>query len=120
MSPVLFDATEALEVVRALAAIAAADGAILAREESLLEGFAMRHGIGSHVWLTAKLDEHALARTVTDGAKRRAVLELCLQMAHADREYAAVEQELIRRIARAFNVPDEELAALTAAARTAR
>jgi tellurite resistance protein len=117
MAPVHFAPAEAQEIVRALAAIAAADGAILARETNLLEGFAMQHGIGSHIWLAAKLDEPALARTVTEPDKRREVLRLCLEMAHADGEYADTERELIVRIARAFRVGDDELAALTAAAR---
>src|SRR4051812_12491274 len=120
MAPVQFEPAEAQEVVRALAAIAAADGAILVREETLLEGFAMTHGIGSHIWLAAKLDEAALARTVTSPNKRRLVLELCLKMAHADREYAAAERELVTRIARAFNIDDADLEAMTAAARTDR
>ena len=120
MAPVQFEPAEAQEIVRALAAVAAADGAILAREEALLEGFAMQHGIGSHMWLSAKLDEAALARSVTDPGKRRTALELCLRMAHADGEYAAAERTLIGRIARAFNIPDADLEAMTAAARVER
>jgi uncharacterized tellurite resistance protein B-like protein len=117
MAPVQFEAGEAREIVRALAAVAAADGAIRVREESFLEGFAMKHGIGSHIWLAAKLDEGALARVVTDPQKRRAVLALCLEMAHADNEYAPEERALIARIARSFEVSDADLETLTAAAR---
>lgn len=120
MPPVLFEPDEALEVVRALAAVAAADGAILGREESFLEGFAMQHGVGSHMWLASKLDELALARAVSDPAKRREVLALCLEMAHVDREYAPAEKQLIYRIARALDIPDDELEALTAVARVRR
>jgi uncharacterized tellurite resistance protein B-like protein len=116
MEPVQFDAAEALEVVRALAAVAAADGAILVREEVLLEGFAIQHGIGSHVWINSPLDEQALANTVTDPAKRREVLRMCLQLAHADKEYAPSERALIVRIARVFDVSDQELESLTASA----
>jgi tellurite resistance protein len=114
MSPVTFELEEAQEVVRALAAVAAADGAILAREESVLEGFAIAHGIGGHVWLGSPLDELALARAVTAPDKRREVLRLCLEMAHSDREYASSEQSLIARIARALGIDDAELRTLTA------
>lgn len=120
MAPVQFDAAEALEVVRALAAVAAADGAILVREEVLLEGFAIQHGIGSHMWLNSPLDEAALATTVIDPEKRREVLRMCLQLAHADKEYAPSEEVLVRRIAHVFGVSDEELARMTASARPAR
>jgi uncharacterized tellurite resistance protein B-like protein len=113
MAPVQFDAAEALEVVRALAAVAAADGAILVREEVLLEGFAIQHGIGSHMWLNSPLDETALATTVTDPEKRREVLRMCLKLAHADKQYADSERALIVRIARVFDVDDAELAQLT-------
>jgi tellurite resistance protein len=114
MSPVTFEPAEAHEVVRALAAVAAADGAILSREESVLEGFAIAHGIGGHVWLAAPLDELALARAVTPPEKRREVVRLCLEMAHSDREYAASEQQMIARIARALEIGEAELRTLTA------
>jgi tellurite resistance protein len=116
MAPIQFDAREALEVVRALAVVAAADGAVMAREEVLLEGFAIQHGIGSHVWLEAPLDEQALAAVVTEPAKRREVLRMCLELAFADGSYADEERAAIVRIARAFEVPDDELDRLTAAA----
>jgi tellurite resistance protein len=115
MAPVQFDAREALEVVRALAAVAAADGAVVVREENLLEGFAIQHGIGSHVWINAPLDEQALAGAVTDSAKRREVIRMCLDLAHADGNYADSERALVARIARAFEVSDDELERLTAA-----
>jgi tellurite resistance protein len=115
--PPTFEVSEAQEVVRALAAVASADGAILDREETFLEGFAIQHNIGAHVWLGSPLDEVSLARAVTDPAKRRKVLEMCLTMAHTDHDYAPEEREVIRRIAQAFAIADDELATMTAAMR---
>ncbi len=120
MSAVSFEPEEAQEVVRALAAVAAADGAILSREESFLEGFAVHHGVGGHAWIASPLDEVALARAVTDPAKRREVVALCLHMAHADHDYAPSERVLIERIAAALGIPDNVLADLTATARVVR
>jgi tellurite resistance protein len=120
MAPVSFEPEEALEVVRALAAVAAADGAILAREESFLEGFAIPHGIGSHAWISSPLDEVSLARAISEPRKRREVLALCLHMAYADGEYAPSERLLIERIATALAIPADVLAELEIAARVQR
>ena len=109
MSSVSFDQAEAQVVARALAAVAAADGAIKAREENFLEGFAVTHGVGGHAHIAAALDENALAHAVRDPERRREVLRLCLKMAHADRVYEPREAAVIARIARAFGVSDEEL-----------
>ena len=117
MPPIQFEPLEAQEIVRALQAIAAADGAVVDREEQLLDGFGTDHGVGAHAHFASPLDEVALARAVTDPGKRREVVALCLKMAHADRDYAARERVLVERIARAFSIGDEELEALTAAAR---
>jgi len=103
MATVQFDAAEALEVVRALAAVAAADGAVLTREEVLLEGFAIHHGIGSHMWINAPFDEEGLAAVVTDPEKRREVLRLCLQLAVADKDYA--DEELSSLTENAIGAP---------------
>jgi len=118
--PPTFEVSEAQEVVRALAAVASADGAILDREESFLEGFAIQHNIGAHVWLGSPLDEVSLARAVTDPAKRRKCLEMCLTMAHTDHDYAPEERAVIERIAAAFSIPPDELQALTRAVAAAR
>jgi hypothetical protein len=118
--PDRFDATEAQEIVRALAAVAAADGAILAREEVFLEGFAIKHGIGAHTWFASPLDETALARAITDSAKRREVLALCLEMAHSDQAFVAEELAMIRRIARAFAVSEADLEQMMLAAKIRR
>jgi uncharacterized membrane protein YebE (DUF533 family) len=121
MPPVSFDASEAQAIIRALAAVAVADGAILDREESFLEGFAVANGmstlgVGAHaLGIDTPLDERSLAAAVRDPHKRREVIALCLEMAHRDREYAASEREIITRIARAFELTDGELTALTAA-----
>jgi uncharacterized tellurite resistance protein B-like protein len=118
MAGVTFDAFEAQAIARALAAVAAADGAIKAREESFLDGFAMTHAVAGHAWIAAPLDEVALARAVIGADKRREVVRLCLKMAHADRHYAEPEKALIARIARALGISDEELAVLTAEAQS--
>jgi tellurite resistance protein len=112
--PLSFDVSEAQEVVRALAAVASADGAILDREESFLEGFSIQHNIGAHVWLGSPLDEVSLARAVTDPTKRRRVVELCLTMAHTDHDYAPEERAVIERIAAALSITPDQLQALTA------
>ena len=46
MGAITFAPDEAQEIARALAAVAAADGAILAREASFLDAFAMAHSVG--------------------------------------------------------------------------
>jgi tellurite resistance protein len=114
----IFDTGEAQEIARALAAVAAADGAIVAREESILDGFAMAHSVGAHAFLGKPLDAERLARAIQGDEKRREVLRLCVRMALADGEYAAAEAQAIERIADAFAVPRAELATLVAAART--
>ena len=111
--PLSFDVSEAQEVVRALAAVASADGAILDREETFLEGFAIQHKIGAHVWLGSPLDEVSLARAVTDPQKRRRVLELCLTMAHTDHDYAPEERAVVERIATALAISPGDLQSLT-------
>jgi uncharacterized tellurite resistance protein B-like protein len=117
MAPVSFDATEAQEVVRALAAVAAADGAILVREELFLEEFAIKHGVGAHAWIATPLDEVALARAVSEPDKRREVVALCLEMAHADHAYADSERDMIHRIAAALGISDAEVASMTQSAK---
>jgi len=106
---VSFDQAEAQAVARALAAVAAADGAIKAREESFLDGFAMQHGVGGHAWIAVPLDELELARAVAGPEKRREVVRLCLRMALADLELAPQELSLIQRVARALAISDDEL-----------
>src|SRR5438094_9207651 len=98
---VTFERGEAQAVARALAAVAAADGAIKAREESFLDGFAVANGVGAHVWIAVPLDEALLAHVIAGADKRREVLRLCLQMALADLDYAPQEMAMIARIARA-------------------
>jgi uncharacterized tellurite resistance protein B-like protein len=117
MSVVSFDQAEAQAVARALAAVAAADGAIKAREESFLDGFAMQHGVGGHMWIAVPLDELELARAVSGLEKRREVVRLCIRMALADLELAPQELILIQRVARALAITEDELTELTAEAR---
>lgn len=107
---------EAQAVARALAAVAAADGAVLDREVAYLEGFGVRHGVAVHAHVADPLDPEALARAVTDPAKRKEVVRLCLEIAVADREYAPAEAILVSTIAAALEVSDDDLQALTAAA----
>ena len=116
---ITFDPVEAGEVVRALAAVAAADGAVKAREEAFLEGFAMKHGhnYAAHLWLSQPLDAEALATIIVTPEKRREVLRLCLEMALADREFADSERTMVERIATAFAIPTPDFAALVDAER---
>jgi uncharacterized tellurite resistance protein B-like protein len=120
MGAVTFDAREAEAVARALAAVAAADGAIKAREEIFLDGFAVQHGVASATHISQPFDEAALARAVRDGDKRREVVRLCLKMAFADREFVPAEAHVIARIATAFEIGEPELNSLVDAARAAR
>jgi tellurite resistance protein len=112
----LFEPGEAQEVARALAAVAAADGAILAREESFLDEFAMAHSVAGHAFIATPLDVDRLARAIRDGDKRRKVLRLCLHMALADGEYVESERRAIAKIAAAFDIGADELQQLTASA----
>jgi tellurite resistance protein len=114
----IFEPGEAQEVVRALAAVAAADGAILAREESFLDEFAMAHSVAGHAFLATPLDVDRLARAIRDPAKRREVVRLCLRMALADGKYEGAEVRVVEKIAAALAIPPDELTALTDAART--
>ena len=116
MGAISFAAEEAQEIARALAAVAAADGAILAREASLLDEFAVANGVGGHAWIAKPLDAGRLARAVKDPEHRREVLRLCLRMAVADGEYAEAEQRTIARIATAFEIGSDELLAMQRAA----
>ena len=117
MDAATFTPAEVRAVVRALAAVAAADGAVLGREEAFLEGFAMAHGelIGTHALLTQPLDVKLLAQAVGDLAKRRQVVLLCLEMAMSDREYAPSEAQLVKQIAEALGIGADELDRMTLA-----
>ncbi len=114
---VAFTPQEVRAVVRALAAVAAADGAVLGREEAFLEGFAMAHGelIGTHALLGQPLDLRLLAEGVADPAKRRQVVLLCLEMAMSDREYAPSEEQMVTQIAEVLGIDADELARMTKA-----
>jgi tellurite resistance protein len=113
----MFEPGEAQEVARALAAVAAADGAILAREESLLDEFAMAHSVAGHAFLAKPLDVDRLARAIRDPGKRREVVRLCLRMALSDGKYEDAEVRAVEKIAAALAIPADELARLTEAAR---
>lgn len=113
MGAIAFAPGEAQEIARALAAVAAADGAILPREASFLDEFAMAHSVGGMTFLPQPLDVDRLARAIAAPDKRRAVLRLCVKMALADGDYADSEARAIARIAYAFDVPSHELQALT-------
>jgi hypothetical protein len=112
MGAITFAPGEAQEIARALAAVAAADGAILGREASFLDAFAMAHSVGGLSFIPTPLDHARLARAITAPDKRREVLRLCLRMAMVDGDYAAAEQRAVAAIAAAFAVEDAELAAL--------
>jgi uncharacterized tellurite resistance protein B-like protein len=115
MSAPAFEMMEAQEIVRALAAVAAADGAIVDREVAYLDGFADGYGVSAHAWFSTPLDEVALARAVAAPDKRRQVLRLCVEMALCDKRYTPEEVAVVERIATALNISPDELAELTAA-----
>lgn len=114
MGAISFGTDEASEIARALAAVAAADGAIRAREAAFLDGFAMSHSVTGQQHLTTPLDAERLARHIVDPHKRREVLRLCIQMALADGDYAEAEQRAIAIIAGAFAISAAELAQIVA------
>ena len=120
MGVIAFAPDEAQEVARALAWVAAADGAILGREASFLDEFAMNHSVGGLAFIPSPLDIDRLARVVTGVDQRMEVLRLCVRIAIADGEYADAEARAIGRIAVAFGVGEEELATLVAATRARR
>lgn len=113
----IFDSGEAQEVARALAAVAAADGAILAREMSFLDEFAMEHSVAGLAFVDKPLDVERLARAIRSSEQRREVVRLCLRMALSDGNYAEAEVRAVEKIATAFAIAADELASLTAAAR---
>ena len=91
MGAISFAPAEAQEIARALAAVAAADGAILQREASVLDEFAMSHSVGGITFIPEQLDVDKLARAIRGDAERREVLRLCIRMALADGDYADSE-----------------------------
>jgi tellurite resistance protein len=109
MGAISFAPAEAQEVARALAAVAAADGAIQQREASVLDEFAMSHSVGGMTFIPEALDVARLARAIRDPDARREVLRLCIKMALADGDYAAAEATAIGEIATAFAVSAAEL-----------
>ncbi len=116
MGAISFGTDEASEIARALAAVAAADGAIRAREASFLDGFAMAHSVAGQQHLVTPLDVDRLARHIVGADKRREVLRLCVQMALVDGYYADAERQVVTAIATAFAISADELAALVRAA----
>ncbi|HXU69555.1 MAG TPA: TerB family tellurite resistance protein [Polyangia bacterium] len=109
MGAISFAPAEAQEIARALAAIAAADGAIQQREASVLDEFAMSHSVGGMTFIPEPLDVDKLARIIRGDAERREVLRLCIKMALADGKYAPEEARAIETIATAFDVLFAEL-----------
>jgi tellurite resistance protein len=109
MGAISFAPAEAQEIARALAAVAAADGAIQQREASVLDEFAMSHSVGGMSFIPEPLDVDKLARAIRGDAERREVLRLCIKMALADGDYADTEARAIGIIATAFDVPSDEL-----------
>jgi tellurite resistance protein len=113
MSAIPFAPDEAQLIARALAAVAAADGAILSREASFLDAFAMAHSVGGMTFIPEPLDVDRLARAIKDADKRREVLRLCVRMATSDGDYADAEKKTVARIAAAFAVDTDDLQRLT-------
>jgi tellurite resistance protein len=113
MGAISFAPGEAQEIARALAAVAAADGAIVTREASFLDAFAMAHSVGGLSFMSTPLDVPRLARAIPAADKRREVLRLCIQMAYSDGIYAEAEARAIAEIATAFGVDRDELQQLT-------
>ncbi|HEX8953096.1 MAG TPA: TerB family tellurite resistance protein [Polyangia bacterium] len=114
MGAISFAPAEAQEIARALAAVAAADGAIQQREASMLDEFAMSHSVGGMTFIPEALDVDKLARAIRGADERREVLRLCIKMALCDGEYADAEARAISEIAYVFDVPSAELQALVA------
>ena len=104
-----FTPAEAQEIARALAAVAAADGAIQQREASVLDEFAMTHAVGGMTFIPDSFDVDKLARVIRDAAQRREVLRLCIKMALSDGDYADSEARAIGTIATALDVSSDEL-----------
>jgi tellurite resistance protein len=113
MSAISFAPDEAQIIARALAAVAAADGAILSREASFLDAFAMAHSVGGMTFIPQPLDVDRLARAIRDADKRREVLRLCVRMGTCDGDYAEAERRVVARIAAAFGVDTDQLQQLT-------
>jgi len=109
MGAISFSPADAQEIARALAAVAAADGAIQQREASVLDEFAMNHSVGGMTFIPQALDVDKLARVIRGEDARREVLRLCIKMALADGEYAPAEARAIGMIATAFDVHSDEL-----------
>ena len=119
MGAIPFAPDAAQEIARALAAVAAADGAILAREASFLDEFAMRHSVGGLSFISEPLDPARLARAIRGVDMRLEVLRLCVAMALCDGEYAESERRIIVSIATEFGVGADELGAIVEAGRAA-
>ena len=113
MGAIVFAPDEAQEIARALAAVAAADGAILGREASFLDAFAMAHSVGGLSFIGTAFDIDKLARIIVGPEKRREVLRLCVRMALVDGKYADGEVREIRDIAYALDIGADELQQLT-------
>jgi tellurite resistance protein len=109
MSAISFAPAEAQEIARALAAIAAADGAIQQREASVLDEFAMAHSVGGMTFIPEPLDVDKLARAIQGDAERREVVRLCIKMALADGAYHPNEARAIGTIATALDISGREL-----------
>jgi tellurite resistance protein len=119
MGAISFAPDAAQEIARALAAVAAADGAILAREASFLDEFAMRHSVGGLSFISEPLDPARLARAIRGVDMRLEVLRLCVAMALCDGEYDDSERRIIGSIATEFGVGADELGAIVEAGRAA-
>lgn len=111
---------QVLGYLKALAAVAAADGRIDESERHLFEAAMEDYGLPAHARTLVRqcLDNPPLVepelRRVEDGAVRRVILRDAYLMAYADGEISDAERQRIDRIRAALRLPEDEARAAEA------
>ena len=100
---------EDLELLKAALAVAVADGEIRRSEMGVVEGLAMRLGVGRaslEAMLEAAQKDNSTADNILIRSKERArrALELLVAQARIDGEISAEERNVIVRIATSLNL----------------
>lgn len=104
---------EELELLKAALAVAVADGEIRRSEMGVVEGLAMRLGVGRaslEAMLEAAQKDDSTADNILIRSKERArrALELLVAQARIDGEISAEERGVIVRIATSLNLTGDE------------
>ena len=107
------DAMEELDLLKAAIALAAADGELRRSEKGVIEGLALRVGVGRvsfDAMVEAARCDDSIADNILMSSKERAhsALELLIAQARIDGQISREEREVLVRIATSLEITGDE------------